>query len=82
MPFLGTKNITGSLTPFFKALSNTFLGLEPEHITSLSVKDFGVGVLLELIRMGRIGIEKGNDILNEFIKFGYYSPITKLDGLF
>ena len=41
-----------------------------------------VGVLLELIRMGRIGIEKGNEILNGFIKFGYYSPIDKLDGLF
>lgn len=41
-----------------------------------------VGVLLELIRMGKIGIQKGNEILNEFIKFGYYSPVNKLDGLF
>lgn len=40
-----------------------------------------IGVLLELIRMDRIGIEKGNEILNGFIKCGYYSPINKLDGL-
>ena len=41
-----------------------------------------IGVLLELIRMDRIGIEKGNEILNGFIKCGYYSPINKLDELY
>ena len=41
-----------------------------------------IGVLLELIRMDRIGIEKGNDILNGFIQCGYYSPINKLDELY
>ncbi|HLA00384.1 MAG TPA: hypothetical protein VJZ24_01955 [Thermodesulfovibrionales bacterium] len=40
-----------------------------------------IGVLLELTRMGRIGLEKGNEILNGFIKCGYYSPVNKLDGL-
>ena len=40
-----------------------------------------IGVLLELTRMGRIGLEKGNEIFNGFIKCGYYSPVNKLDGL-
>jgi len=40
-----------------------------------------IGVLLELTRMGGIGLEKGNEILNGFIKCGYYSPVNKLDGL-
>lgn len=40
-----------------------------------------VGVLLELIRGGGISLERGNEILREFIRFGYFSPMERLDGL-
>ena len=41
-----------------------------------------IGVLLELIRIRKISLKEGNNILNKFIKYGYYSPVDKLDGLF
>lgn len=40
-----------------------------------------VGVLLELIRGGSISLERGNEILRGFIRFGYFSPMDRLDGL-
>ncbi len=40
-----------------------------------------VGVLLELIRMGRISLEMGNKILKGFIRHGYFSPVDRLDAL-
>ena len=40
-----------------------------------------VGVLLELIRLKEISIEMGNKILKDFIKYGYFSPVDRLDDL-
>lgn len=40
-----------------------------------------VGVLLELIRTGSISLERGNEVLRGFIRFGYFSPMDRLDGL-
>ena len=40
-----------------------------------------VGVLIELIRIGRINRNTGNNILKGFIDYGYYSPVDKLDDL-
>ena len=40
-----------------------------------------IGVLLELIRINRISLEKGNAILSSFIKHGYFSPVDKLNEL-
>ncbi|MBM4137331.1 MAG: DUF3368 domain-containing protein [Nitrospira sp.] len=40
-----------------------------------------IGVLIELIRMDRISLETGNEILRSFIKHGYFSPTDRLDDL-
>lgn len=40
-----------------------------------------IGVLLELIGTGRINLETGNKILKGFIKYGYFSPVGRLDEL-
>lgn len=40
-----------------------------------------LGVLLELIRIDRIALEKGNTILRSFINYGYFSPVDKLNEL-
>jgi predicted nucleic acid-binding protein len=40
-----------------------------------------IGVLLELIRIGRISLETGNKILKGFIYYGYFAPVDKLNGL-
>ncbi len=40
-----------------------------------------VGVLLELTRIDRINLEKGNKILRNFIKHGYFSPVNRLNEL-
>lgn len=37
--------------------------------------------LLELIRTGSISLERGNEVLRGFIRFGYFSPMDRLDGL-
>ena len=39
-----------------------------------------IGVLIELINENIITLEKGNNILKGFIRWGYYSPVEKLDG--
>ena len=38
-----------------------------------------IGVLIELVTMERITLMNGNDILRNFIRHGYFSPIDKLD---
>ncbi len=40
-----------------------------------------IGVLLELVRINRISLVKGNAMLGGFIKHGYFSPVDKLDEL-
>jgi predicted nucleic acid-binding protein len=40
-----------------------------------------IGVLLELIRIEKINLEKGNKILRNFIKYGYFSPVDRLNEL-
>ncbi len=40
-----------------------------------------IGVLLELIRIDRITLEKGNTILRGFVKHGYFSPLDNLNEL-
>jgi predicted nucleic acid-binding protein len=38
-----------------------------------------IGVLLDLIRIKRISLEIGNEILKGFIHYGYFSPVDRLD---
>ena len=38
-----------------------------------------VGVLLELIRIHKLTLEEGNNILRTFIQHGYFSPVERLD---
>lgn len=38
-----------------------------------------IGILLELIRLKRINLEMGNKILETFIKYGYFSPVSRLE---
>jgi hypothetical protein len=40
-----------------------------------------IGVLLELIRLKEVSLEMGNKILKGFIKYGYFSPVDRLDDL-
>ncbi|MBI3801676.1 MAG: DUF3368 domain-containing protein [Deltaproteobacteria bacterium] len=40
-----------------------------------------VGVLLELIRIRKLTLEEGNNILKTFIQYGYFSPVQGLDEL-
>lgn len=40
-----------------------------------------IGVLLELIRIDRITLERGNTILKDFVKHGYFSPLDSLNEL-
>jgi predicted nucleic acid-binding protein len=38
-----------------------------------------IGILIELIHQKVITLKKGNNILKHFIKWGYFSPVEKLD---
>jgi predicted nucleic acid-binding protein len=40
-----------------------------------------IGVLLTLVQSGRIDLKRANNVLNDFIRHGYYSPIKCLDLL-
>lgn len=40
-----------------------------------------IGLLIYLIKKKNISLEKGNEMLKNMIKKGYYSPIKVLDGL-
>jgi len=40
-----------------------------------------IGVIAELIKSNRIDLDRGNDILRGFIRYGYFSPVDKLDDL-
>jgi len=40
-----------------------------------------IGVLLTLVQSGRIDLKRANNVLNDFIRHGYYSPIKCLDPL-
>lgn len=40
-----------------------------------------IGVLLSLVQSGQIDLKRANDALNDFIRYGYYSPVKTLDPL-
>lgn len=41
-----------------------------------------IGVLLELIQIGKLTLEEGNHLLTTFIHNGYFSPVRQLDEFF